>query len=201
VRGRLTRWETPLAHYKVSYAIYGDFHDKTVTINMSGEYDASRQHARDQLKQKTGNEPSEAEIRAEAMRFIGIELGQDTILSRAPRGEPVNRRHFGQGLQDCGELPRCRCVPILLSTKRVESTVSDDRRIFLVELFNPLRILIEGLRMAQSIIAGFVMSLLLLVLGFFTLRPAGLSDMRVFVGLVGALSRRPEHRVQSRSIA
>ena len=55
--------------------------------------------------------------------------------------------------------------------------------------------------MAQSIIAGFVMSLLLLVLGFFTLRPAGLSDMRVFVGLVGALSRRPEHRVQSRSIA
>jgi len=42
--------------------------------------------------------------------------------------------------------------------------------------------------MAQSIIASFVMSLLLLVLGFFALRPGGLSDMRVFVGLLGLIA-------------
>jgi hypothetical protein len=42
--------------------------------------------------------------------------------------------------------------------------------------------------MAQSIIAGFVMSLLLLVLGFFALRPVGLSDTRVFVALVGLVA-------------
>jgi hypothetical protein len=42
--------------------------------------------------------------------------------------------------------------------------------------------------MAQSIIAGFVMSLLLLVMGFFAMRPVGLSDTRVFVAVMGLVA-------------
>jgi hypothetical protein len=84
VRCRLAHWNSPLAQYNISDVIFGDYPDKTITLDLSGELDAMMHSARYQLKQQTGKEPTDAEVMAEAKNSLGVDMGRDLILELRP---------------------------------------------------------------------------------------------------------------------
>jgi hypothetical protein len=111
VRGKFTGWEAPLGHYSVSYVIYGDFQDRTVTIDLSGELNASRETDRERLRRRTGKEPTEADILTEFMTSMGMLPGRDSIIELRPyanhplANRGVKYRRMGSGYDSPPQYP------------------------------------------------------------------------------------------------
>ncbi len=89
VRGRMLKWDAPIAEFAVSEVIHGKVNAATVYVDLSGDLGAMRQHVREGLGKETATAPVAAEVSARAATLFATQLnltaGTDMVLELGPR--------------------------------------------------------------------------------------------------------------------
>ncbi len=98
VRGRMLKWDAPIAEFAVSQVIHGKVDATTVYVDLSGDLGAMRRHVREGLAKGAMTAPLEAEVTARAATLFATQLnmaaGTDIVLEFGPRsgGSRLARR-------------------------------------------------------------------------------------------------------------
>ena len=99
VRGRMLKWDAPIAEFAVSQVIHGKVDATTVYVDLSGDLGAMRRHVREGLAKAAATGPVEAEVSARTATLFASQLnvaaGTDMVLELQPRSG--GRRMEGQG--------------------------------------------------------------------------------------------------------
>lgn len=89
VRGRMLKWDAPIAEFAVSQVIHGKVDATTVYVDLSADLGAMRQHVREGLATGAATAPLETEVSARAATLFATQLnvaaGTDMVLELGPR--------------------------------------------------------------------------------------------------------------------
>ncbi len=88
VRGRILKWDAPIADFAVSQVIHGKVNAATVYVDLSGDLGAMRRYAREGLANGAATASVEAEVSARAATLFATQLnmaaGTDMVLELEP---------------------------------------------------------------------------------------------------------------------
>ena len=89
VRGRMLRWDAPVAEFAVSQVIHGKVNAATVHVDLSEDLHAMHRHVREGLAEGAARALAEAEVSARAATLFATQLnvaaGTDMVLELGPR--------------------------------------------------------------------------------------------------------------------
>ena len=98
VRGRILKWDAPIAQFLVSQVIRGKVDAPTVYVDLSGDLGAMRKHVREGSAKAAATVPAEAEVSTRAATLFATQLnlaaGADVLVELAPGcgGRRLERR-------------------------------------------------------------------------------------------------------------
>ena len=91
VRGRILKWDAPIAEFAVSQMIHGTVDAATIYVDLSRDLDAMRRHVREGSTVRAARTLRETEIAARAATLFATQLnlaaGTDMVLELGPRRE------------------------------------------------------------------------------------------------------------------
>ena len=89
VRGRMLKWDAPIAEFAVYQVIHGKVDATTVYVDLSGDLGAMRRHVREGLAKGAATAPLETEVTAQAATLFATQLnvaaGTDMVLELGSR--------------------------------------------------------------------------------------------------------------------
>jgi len=89
VRGRILKWDAPIAEFAVSRVVHGEVKAVTVYVDLSEDMRAMCRHVRERLAGTPATAPAEAEISARAATLFATQLNvaaaTDMVLEIEPR--------------------------------------------------------------------------------------------------------------------
>ena len=102
VRGRLVKWDAPIAEFVVSQVIHGKLDAKTVQVDLTPEPDAVRNDVRAQVDGMASTESTELQVLGDAqtawVALLGSAAGKDMVLELGPVGDGPRPRTKGRVL-------------------------------------------------------------------------------------------------------
>jgi len=112
VRGRMLRWDAPIAEFAVTQVIQGEVNAATVYVDLSADLGAMRRHAYEALAKGAATAPAEAAVSARAATLFASQLnvaaGTEMVLELGPPSAGRRPARGGRILSWAGvcDLPR-----------------------------------------------------------------------------------------------